>query len=93
MSGVLGRLKKLDAYPKVNEDFFTKTFSGGIVTIVSSVIMVLLFLSELCEWEWLGRFRVPVFGILHAPSASQPFTCDQRACTSYQLTFREGRRL
>ena len=91
MAGVLGKLKQLDAYPKVNEDFFTKTFSGGIVTIVSSVIMVLLFLSELCEWKWHGHFRV--FGILHAPSASQPFICDQRACTSYQLTFREGKRL
>ena len=49
MSGVLNKLKHLDAYPKVNEDFFTKTFSGGIVTIVSSVIMVMLFLSELSE--------------------------------------------
>lgn len=44
---MLGKLKVLDAYPKINEDFFTKTFSGGIITIVSSVIMVLLFLSEL----------------------------------------------
>ncbi len=49
MSGVLGKLKNLDAYPKVNEDFFTKTLSGGLITIVSSVIMVLLFLSELCK--------------------------------------------
>jgi hypothetical protein len=46
---MLGKLKVLDAYPKINEDFFTKTFSGGIITIVSSIIMVLLFLSELGE--------------------------------------------
>ncbi|GAX82664.1 hypothetical protein CEUSTIGMA_g10090.t1 [Chlamydomonas eustigma] len=46
MSGVLGKLKNLDAYPKINEDFFTKTISGGLVTIVSSIIMILLFLSE-----------------------------------------------
>lgn len=42
----LGKLKALDAYPKVNEDFFTKTFSGGIITIIATVVMVLLFLNE-----------------------------------------------
>ena len=46
MSGVMGKLKLLDAYPKVNEDFFTKTIGGGVITIVSSIIMVMLFLSE-----------------------------------------------
>ncbi|KXZ47245.1 hypothetical protein GPECTOR_36g10 [Gonium pectorale] len=45
--GFLGKLRALDAYPKINEDFFTKTMSGGIITIVASVVMVLLFLSEL----------------------------------------------
>lgn len=45
--GFLTKLKALDAYPKINEDFFTKTMSGGIITIVASVVMVLLFLSEL----------------------------------------------
>ncbi|EFJ50127.1 hypothetical protein VOLCADRAFT_80399 [Volvox carteri f. nagariensis] len=45
--GFLSKLKALDAYPKINEDFFTKTMSGGIITIVASVVMVLLFLSEL----------------------------------------------
>lgn len=92
MAGVLGKLKHLDAYPKVNEDFFTKTFSGGIVTIVSSVIMVLLFLSELCEWLRPSRFLV--FGIfMLRPPRSQPFICGQRACMNSQLTFREGKRL
>lgn len=47
--GFLTKLKALDAYPKINEDFFTKTMSGGIITIVASVVMVLLFLSELRE--------------------------------------------
>jgi hypothetical protein len=45
------KLKALDAYPKVNEDFFTRTLSGGIITLVSSVIMLLLFISELREWH------------------------------------------
>ena len=48
--GVFSGLKALDAYPKIRDDeFFTKTLSGGIVTIASSVIMVMLFLSELCK--------------------------------------------
>jgi hypothetical protein len=46
-SKLVSRLKALDAYPKINEDFFTRTLSGGIITIVSSVIMLLLFISEL----------------------------------------------
>ena len=52
--GLLGKLRVLDAYPKINEDFFTKTLSGGIITIVSSVVMVLLFLSELREFIHLS---------------------------------------
>lgn len=40
-------LSYLDAYPKVSEDFYSKTVGGGVITIVSSVIMVLLFLNEL----------------------------------------------
>lgn len=43
----LSKLKNLDAYPKINEDFFTKTMSGGVVTIVASIVMALLFFSEL----------------------------------------------
>ena len=31
----------------MNEDFFTRTLSGGVITIVASVLMSLLFLSEL----------------------------------------------
>ena len=49
MSGFLQKLKALDAYPKINEDFFTKTMSGGVITIASTVVMILLFLSEFRE--------------------------------------------
>jgi hypothetical protein len=45
--GLFGRLKLLDAYPKINEDFFTRTASGGLVTLIASCCMLLLFLSEL----------------------------------------------
>uniref|UniRef100_A0A7S0RFI5 Endoplasmic reticulum vesicle transporter C-terminal domain-containing protein n=1 Tax=Chlamydomonas leiostraca TaxID=1034604 RepID=A0A7S0RFI5_9CHLO len=44
--GLLSKLAKLDAYPKLNEDFSTKTMSGGVITIASSVVMLLLFISE-----------------------------------------------
>ncbi|XP_064954347.1 uncharacterized protein LOC135616776 isoform X2 [Musa acuminata AAA Group] len=47
MEGVFGKLRNLDAYPKINEDFYSRTLSGGIITIVSSIVMFLLFISEL----------------------------------------------
>ncbi|KAG0471663.1 hypothetical protein HPP92_016209 [Vanilla planifolia] len=47
MEGLFGKLRKLDAYPKINEDFYNRTLSGGIITIVSSIVMFLLFISEL----------------------------------------------
>ena len=40
------RMKQFDAYPKVLEDFRVKTFSGAIVTTMSSFIMCVLFISE-----------------------------------------------
>lgn len=49
MSELLGKLKSLDAFPKVNEDFYQRTFSGGVITIGSSLIMLALFLSEFSE--------------------------------------------
>ncbi|KAK4747480.1 hypothetical protein SAY87_014066 [Trapa incisa] len=49
MDGLIGKLKlrNLDAYPKINEDFNTRTLSGGAISLVSSVIMAFLFISEL----------------------------------------------
>ncbi|XP_026434448.1 endoplasmic reticulum-Golgi intermediate compartment protein 3-like [Papaver somniferum] len=44
---MFSKLRKLDAHPKINEDFYSTTLSGGVITIVSSVVMLLLFLSEL----------------------------------------------
>ncbi|EPS64954.1 hypothetical protein M569_09826 [Genlisea aurea] len=48
MDRVIGNLRNLDAYPKVNEDFYRRTFSGGIITLISSVAIALLFISEFC---------------------------------------------
>lgn len=43
-------LRQIDAYPKTLEDFRVKTFSGALLTIASSIIMVLLFISELRDF-------------------------------------------
>ncbi|XP_043841541.1 endoplasmic reticulum-Golgi intermediate compartment protein 3 isoform X1 [Dromiciops gliroides] len=43
----LGKLKQFDAYPKTLEDFRVKTCGGATVTIISGLLMLLLFLSEL----------------------------------------------
>jgi hypothetical protein len=47
----LNKLRQLDQYPKINEDFYSRTLSGGLITIVSSVLMILLFFSELSRWS------------------------------------------
>lgn len=44
---VWSALSALDAFPKVNEDFFKKTMSGGVITIFTCLLMSLLFFSEL----------------------------------------------
>ncbi|CDO97460.1 unnamed protein product [Coffea canephora] len=47
MNKLLNKVRNLDAYPKINEDFFSRTLSGGVITLVSSIVMLLLFISEL----------------------------------------------
>ncbi|CAA2994484.1 endoplasmic reticulum-Golgi intermediate compartment 3-like [Olea europaea subsp. europaea] len=47
MENLIGKIRNLDAYPKINEDFYSRTLSGGVITIVSSIVMLLLFISEL----------------------------------------------
>ncbi|WRX14505.1 Endoplasmic reticulum vesicle transporter [Theobroma cacao] len=46
MENVFNKLRNLDAYPKVNEDFYSRTLSGGIITLVSSLAIFFLFFSE-----------------------------------------------
>jgi hypothetical protein len=47
MEGLMSKLRNLDAYPKINEDFYSRTLSGGVITLASSIVMFLLFFSEL----------------------------------------------
>lgn len=49
------KLRNLDAYPKINEDFFSRTLSGGVITLLSSLIMLFLFLSEF--WLFLHTVK------------------------------------
>ncbi|KAI3695160.1 hypothetical protein L1987_78149 [Smallanthus sonchifolius] len=47
MERVFSKVRNLDAYPKINEDFYSRTLSGGVITVVSSIAIFLLFFSEL----------------------------------------------
>jgi len=40
--------------PQVNEDFFQRTLSGGVITVAATAVMVLLFFSELRVWLEAG---------------------------------------
>ncbi|XP_014679210.1 PREDICTED: endoplasmic reticulum-Golgi intermediate compartment protein 3-like [Priapulus caudatus] len=44
---ILQKLRRFDAYPKTLEDFRVKTFGGAAVTVISGILMVILFVSEL----------------------------------------------
>ncbi|KAL2232008.1 UNVERIFIED_CONTAM: Endoplasmic reticulum-Golgi intermediate compartment protein 3 [Sesamum indicum] len=50
MESIIGKLRSLDAYPKINEDFYSRTLSGGVITLASSIVMFLLFFSELSSY-------------------------------------------
>jgi len=43
--------KKFDAYAKPLDDFKVKTFAGGAVTIISSIIIIFLFISEFLDYR------------------------------------------
>lgn len=47
MDSFISKIRSLDAYPKINEDFYSRTLSGGVITLASSIVMTLLFISEL----------------------------------------------
>ncbi|EXB55308.1 hypothetical protein L484_017219 [Morus notabilis] len=55
MESIVQKLRNLDAYPKINEDFFSRTLSGGVITLFSSLIMLFLFLSEF--WLFLHTVK------------------------------------
>ncbi|GFQ01433.1 endoplasmic reticulum-golgi intermediate compartment protein 3 [Phtheirospermum japonicum] len=46
MDRTYNKLRNLDAYPKINENFYSCTLSGGVITLTSFIIIALLFISE-----------------------------------------------
>lgn len=46
----LNILKRFDAYPKTLEDFRVQTSAGGCITVLSAIIMILLFASEIGDY-------------------------------------------
>nr|XP_022913678.1 endoplasmic reticulum-Golgi intermediate compartment protein 3 [Onthophagus taurus] len=50
MTELLNKLRKFDAYPKTPEDFNIKTYGGATITIISCIIMSLLFYVELMSY-------------------------------------------
>jgi len=49
-SQALESLKNFDVYNKVHDDYMQKTKSGGIVTVITSLILAVLFWTELNEF-------------------------------------------
>eukprot|EP00892_Ulva_mutabilis_P010957 jgi/Ulvmu1/8233/UM041_0043.1 len=47
MQSIFKRLKAIDAFPKIQDDFYSKTMSGGVITIVCALLMLVLFFTEL----------------------------------------------
>ena len=43
-------LKRFDAYAKPMDDFRIRTRSGGILTVLSGLVMILLFTSEFKDY-------------------------------------------
>lgn len=56
MDKVYNKIRILDAYPKINEDFYSRTFSGGVITLVSSIFIFVLFFSELSMYSTCNPF-------------------------------------
>jgi len=54
MTAVVKQLKKLDVYPKIDDDYESnaavKTSAGALVSIISGVIIFVLFMSELVAY-------------------------------------------
>ena len=49
-SSLIDKFKKLDMYRRVPSDFVKSTYSGAMLSMVSSIIMLLLFLNELSSY-------------------------------------------
>lgn len=70
MDRMYNKLRNLDAYPKVNEDFYNRSLSGGVITLLSSFFIGLLVISEFSMYSSTfvvlitGLFWLPMFFVL-----------------------------
>ena len=68
-------LQRFDAFPKVNEDFFQRTLTGGVITLLATVAMATLFLSELRGFLAVRTdYRLSVDSSRGPKCAAKPFT-------------------
>lgn len=49
-SSFLSTLKRFDAYAKPMDDFRIRTRSGGVLTVISGIVMIFLFASEIRDY-------------------------------------------
>uniref|UniRef100_A0A9J2PJN9 Endoplasmic reticulum-Golgi intermediate compartment protein 3 n=1 Tax=Ascaris lumbricoides TaxID=6252 RepID=A0A9J2PJN9_ASCLU len=75
---LLARLRDLDAYTKPLDDFRVKTFTGGAVTLLSTLVIVVLFVSETISF-----LSTDVVEQLFVDSTS----ADQRLDVNFDVTF------
>lgn len=47
---ILSKLRRFDVYAKVHEEYNVQTWSGGLISVISFFVMVLLFLSEFVNY-------------------------------------------
>lgn len=65
MDRMYNKLRNLDAYPKVNEDFYNRSLSGGVITLLSSFFIGLLVISEFSMYS--SPFVVLITGLFGCP--------------------------
>ncbi|CAJ0935614.1 unnamed protein product, partial [Mesorhabditis belari] len=80
MSGFLTRLRDFDAYTKPLDDFRVKTLTGGAVTVLAGITIIILAISETTSF-----LRTDVAEQLFVDST----TSDQRVHVNFDITFQK----
>uniref|UniRef100_A0A1I7XVP3 Endoplasmic reticulum-Golgi intermediate compartment protein 3 n=1 Tax=Heterorhabditis bacteriophora TaxID=37862 RepID=A0A1I7XVP3_HETBA len=75
---LLSKLREFDAYTKPMEDFRVKTLTGGFVTLVAAIVIVILSISETAKF-----LSTDVVEQLYVDSTSS----DQRVDVNFDITF------
>lgn len=47
---VINKFQQLYTFTKINEDFYNRNLSSGVITLVSPIVMVFLLFSEFCKF-------------------------------------------